>query len=111
MEEEYLAHYGVLGMKWGVRHDRERAYARAVKKKNKLDAKAAKADEKAKKARAHTPSRLHRVTDLGIAYYDRRMRSINAKEAKAAKASIKAEKWVKSMERVFSETPLSEIME
>lgn len=33
-EDRYLAHYGVKGMKWGVRHDERRAYS-ATKKKFK----------------------------------------------------------------------------
>ena len=108
-EQDYLAHYGVLGMRWGVRHDRRKAYAKATKKKDRLNAKAAKATAKAKKATAHTPSRLMRITDLGIARYDRKMRSINAKNAKAAKAQLKAEKWIKSMDKVFADIPLSEL--
>lgn len=33
-----IKHYGVLGMKWGVRHDPVKAYAKAVKKRDKLNA-------------------------------------------------------------------------
>lgn len=104
-----LAHYGVMGMKWGVRHDREKAYRKASKKADRLNARAKKAENKARKAVAHTPSRAMRWNDIGIWNYDRRMRSINAKNAKAARAQIKAEKWMKSMEKVFKETPLSQI--
>lgn len=32
-DSEYLAHYGVLGMKWGVRKDPSKAYGKAIKKK------------------------------------------------------------------------------
>ena len=35
MESTYLAHYGVKGMKWGVRKDPEKAYARRAKKLNR----------------------------------------------------------------------------
>lgn len=34
-EQNELQHYGVLGMKWGVRKNPSKAYARAVKKKEK----------------------------------------------------------------------------
>ena len=34
-ETEYLEHYGVLGMKWGVRHDRKKSDSR-YKKANEL---------------------------------------------------------------------------
>lgn len=36
----YLSHYGVVGMKWGVRHNTQKAYDKAVKKRNKMTEKA-----------------------------------------------------------------------
>lgn len=104
-----LAHYGVLGMKWGVRHDRQKAYQKATKKAGKLKNKAEKKQARAMKAKAHTPSRLLRATDLTAPIYDFRIRSIHAKEGRAAKAQLKAEKWMKSMEKVFSETELKDL--
>lgn len=37
MSEQELRHYGVLGMKWGVRKNPVKAYAKASKKKKKLE--------------------------------------------------------------------------
>lgn len=56
--DEYLAHYGIRGMKWGVRKARERGnaaglsrqYAKAQKKLAKLENRAAKADKYKKRA-------------------------------------------------------------
>jgi len=57
--DEYLAHYGVRGMKWGVRKAREsgnmgalgRQYKKAQKKLAKLEKRAAKADKYSKLAK------------------------------------------------------------
>lgn len=57
-EQNALKHYGVLGMKWGVRKDPSKAYSKAVKKKNKLETKAAKTNLKAAKARMSATKKM-----------------------------------------------------
>lgn len=47
--QPYLAHYGVIGMRWGIRHDPQKAYARASTKFKKLAVKSDKALDKSTK--------------------------------------------------------------
>ena len=105
----YLAHYGVLGMKWGVRRNPQRAYERASKKRDKLNRKAEKREHKAKVMTAHSPRRSMRWNDIGIARYDKKMRQINDANARAARSRLKAERWMKAMEKTFANIPLSEL--
>lgn len=37
--KEDIEHYGVFGMKWGVKHDAAKAYSKASAKKTRLDRK------------------------------------------------------------------------
>lgn len=84
-----LMHYGVLGMKWGIRRDRGRAYTKAKKKMDKLDQKAAKAVQKKEKR-----SKPLIRTSISDARYATAVR-------KADKAITKAAKWYKKVEKNF----------
>lgn len=99
-----LYHYGVIGMKWGVRRGRSaQAYARASKKLNRLDRKADRAVEKAynKKAKADRKA-------AGFFTSEKAARKADFKAQKAQRKAVvkanKARKWLHSMEKTFSNT-------
>lgn len=95
MDEEYLAHYGVLGMKWGVRKNPQRAYQKASKKYDKLEKKANKSLDKAGKY-----NRRRKRWSLGnIGNFNEHM----AKRSydRAVRRTKRASKWMKAMKKEF----------
>lgn len=117
MQENELKHYGVLGMKWGVRKGNvSRAYYKATKKADKLYKKAAKTELKAAKRQLKAAKRIKKASSHFVpaskveskkaikAQYDA------AKTAKkAAKLKIKAMKWENAMRKEFANVKRSEI--
>ena len=102
-----LYHYGVLGMKWGIRRgNTTKAYAKASKKLTKLDKKVDKAEALARKRRGQV--------DAAAASFFSTKRRIDKAETRSKKASAKAairnrkaERWYKSMEKVLANTDIS----
>ena len=102
-----LYHYGVLGMKWGIRRgNTTKAYAKASKKLTKLDKKVDKAEALARKRRGQV--------DAAAASFFSTKRRIDKAETRSTKASAKgalrnrkAERWYKSMEKAFADTDIS----
>lgn len=107
MDEDYLAHYGVLGMKWGVRHDRAKAYKKATKKFNKLSS---KSDRAMDKFAAHR-RKGERTAAIGMGSKSRARHSRLAGKYKrsAARSAKRASKWLKSMETAFENTEYSKL--
>lgn len=102
MNEEELKHFGVVGMKWGVRKNPSKTYAKASKKLSKLDKKVEKRTSKVDKA-----IRTYNRSAYGFGPF-RNVEKATAKVGKAQykqeKALRKADKWMKAMESSFANT-------
>ena len=99
--EEYIAHYGVLGMKWGVRHNPQRAYDKSVKKVNRIQK---RADKFTKKANKYFNKGVSKSGGL-FANDKKAQKSFNTaakKSRKALRQVQKGAKWIKRMEKEFS---------
>ena len=112
-----LKHYGVVGMKWGVRRGNvSRAYAKAAKKANKLEKKYIKTNMKAAKLEVKAAKALRKAGGFSLGYdTPRNQRAVRA-QGKAAKITYKAAKiqkkhakWVKEMSKTFANTSVKNI--
>lgn len=114
-EPNSLEHYGVIGMKWGVRKDPQKAYDRANEKLAKLDRKAVKQGDRIERKQAKA-LRKQAKADSAILFKKR-------KAGKAAKAThkaiaaykkqqtaeMKAYRWHQSMDKVFKNTKVKNL--
>lgn len=127
-----IYHYGVLGMKWGVRHDRSKAYRKASNKANKLHKTYEKANVRSSKANAKSSKvsvKLQKSYDRdkqkanGELYtsssrtkkLEKKQKTVDKKASKATHQTSKAykqfSKWEKSMRKAFKNVKISEISE
>lgn len=112
----YLEHYGVLGMKWGVRKDPQRAYSKSMRKLGKLEAKSQKKRFKAEKFKAKSDKKAFKAgMTASQSKYQKlsaKSRKLQAKSSaanfKAAKYERKARKWVQAMNKNFADVKVSD---
>lgn len=116
-QDKYLAHYGVLGMKWGVRKNPERAYGKAKSKALKLKNRSAKLDSKL----AKTNKKLDKVTRKADRYdgdddpYSTKKSQLEDKSknlaSKAHAANEKKNKWADAMDKTFGKIDIDSLSE
>lgn len=103
----YLEHYGVLGMKWGVRKDRQGTYDRASAKLKKLDTKSQSYRSTANK---YKQKYYQKEVDAQTATFFKRRKIKKAGQLaktsytfdiKANRMAVKAYNWSKKMDKVF----------
>ena len=102
MNEE-IKHYGVVGMKWGVRRNPQKAMGKASTKLRKLDGRYQKKQEKANASAQKAENKTHSffATESGIR---KATQKANKHQNKANRAAYKTYKWYKAMEKTFSKT-------
>ena len=101
-----LYHYGVLGMKWGIRRGKvSQSYSKAVAKGKKLQSKADKLKNISEKANSKKLKRSNPLvrTSISDARYNKAHRLADKAEAKYQKAQKKADNWRKNIDKVFKD--------
>lgn len=112
MNQNELKHYGVLGMKWGVRHNPSRAFRKASRRARRLDKKALRKEVKADKLAYKADKKMIRATSERQ-YKKARQLEFDAKKAKlkASRVKRKSANWERRMARAFYNVSISDIKE
>lgn len=101
-----LYHYGVKGMKWGVKKDPQKAYEKASAKLQKLDAKVEKQAARAERKAARADASMASI----FASRKNKRRAVQRAMTSARnyrRRLEKADRWYKAMESTFKGTKVS----
>lgn len=101
MDDIILEHYGVIGMKWGVRKDPAKAYSKATAELAKRKKKSGERTKKKVYRLSRKAQRLNRKASRAFATDKTKAKAfkVNAKLSKALKKSAKADRRTARFER------------
>ena len=114
MEQNSLTHYGVLGMKWGVRKNPNKAMRKSINKLRKIDAKRDKLAVKQGKSDQKSAKYVVKSDKaMAKALRSKKQKKYNKFASKSrklnAKAQQKGSRWVKSVNKEFFNTKVSDL--